>query len=263
MTLKEIKELESKLISEMPKHFALNNEQFRRELERLGITEEDVVHLGNGFFCKKEEYHRVKELNDEIKAMYAEWRSIGKNLREELIHEFYNHDCKWTEEPMDAIAGMHIELTDTNKHHINMAWKTFCFRNHLFYAAIYPEVESAEPLYKEPMLNALSKAVKESEFNLYGVDVMEQFAKEYGGKLTASEKDDGDKVVRSFMEFAENIGQPCRRCSECGKLMRDGYFYNHGEAYYCSDECLNAHFTDEEWQQECEENDQSYYTELY
>ena len=34
-----------------------------------------------------------------------------------------------------------------------------------------------------------------------------------------------------------------------------------GVAYYCSDECLHSDFTDEEWAEECENNDQSYYTE--
>lgn len=34
-----------------------------------------------------------------------------------------------------------------------------------------------------------------------------------------------------------------------------------GVAYYCSKECLHSDFTDEEWAEECESNDQSYYTE--
>ena len=53
----------------------------------------------------------------------------------------------------------------------------------------------------------------------------------------------------------------CRRCSVCGKLMREGYCVDMGAAYYCSDECLHTEYSDEEWAEECENNDQSYYTE--
>ena len=69
--------------------------------------------------------------------------------------------------------------------------------------------------------------------------------------------------------LAENNGiiklrdtdRACRRCSECGRLMRKGYCIDAGAAYYCSDECLHTDFTDEEWAEEYESNDQSYYTE--
>lgn len=43
--------------------------------------------------------------------------------------------------------------------------------------------------------------------------------------------------------------------------MRKGYCIDAGAAYYCSDECLHTDFTDEEWAEEYESNDQSYYTE--
>lgn len=48
-----------------------------------------------------------------------------------------------------------------------------------------------------------------------------------------------------------------------GKLMREGYCEDMGEAYYCSPDCLHTNFTDEEWDEECQNNDQSYYTEWY
>ena len=48
---------------------------------------------------------------------------------------------------------------------------------------------------------------------------------------------------------------------ELNKLMREGYCADMGVAYYCSKDCLHSDFTDEEWAEECESNDQSYYTE--
>lgn len=38
-----------------------------------------------------------------------------------------------------------------------------------------------------------------------------------------------------------------RECSECGHLMNQGYCVDNGLEYYCNEECLNKHYTDDEW----------------
>ena len=38
-----------------------------------------------------------------------------------------------------------------------------------------------------------------------------------------------------------------RICSHCGKPMRAGYCIEGGSEYYCSDECLHEHYTEEEY----------------
>ena len=43
--------------------------------------------------------------------------------------------------------------------------------------------------------------------------------------------------------------------------MREGYCLDMGLAYYCSDDCFHTEFTEQEWEEECNTNDQSYYTE--
>ena len=48
-------------------------------------------------------------------------------------------------------------------------------------------------------------------------------------------------------------------CSECGKPMTSGYCIADGEEYYCSDECLHKHYTEEEYN-EMYENDEAYWT---
>jgi hypothetical protein len=40
-----------------------------------------------------------------------------------------------------------------------------------------------------------------------------------------------------------------RVCSHCGNLMRSGYCIENGMGYYCSDECLHEHFSDEEFRE--------------
>ena len=53
-----------------------------------------------------------------------------------------------------------------------------------------------------------------------------------------------------------------RTCSHCGKGMHSGYCIEGGQAYYCSDECLHANMTQEEYLNLYDEgNGDSYYTE--
>lgn len=70
----------------------------------------------------------------------------------------------------------------------------------------------------------------------------------------------------SAEEIAEHCGEvfdDVRRCSICGRLMQEGYCQDGGWKYYCSDDCLHHDFTDEEWNEECDNNDQSYWTQWY
>lgn len=53
-----------------------------------------------------------------------------------------------------------------------------------------------------------------------------------------------------------------RTCSECGKDMTEGYCIENGLEYYCSDECLHKHYTDDEYNELYDNGyGDSYYTE--
>lgn len=56
----------------------------------------------------------------------------------------------------------------------------------------------------------------------------------------------------------------CRICSECGKRMDEGYCVDNGLEYYCSDECLRKHYTQEQWEMMYDNGDgDSYWTTWY
>lgn len=38
-----------------------------------------------------------------------------------------------------------------------------------------------------------------------------------------------------------------RQCTQCGCGMNEGYVVNGGEEYFCSQNCLNQVYTNEEW----------------
>lgn len=53
-----------------------------------------------------------------------------------------------------------------------------------------------------------------------------------------------------------------RTCEVCGNTMTEGYCYDGGRAYYCSDNCLTHDFTEEEWEHLCDnEESESYWTQ--
>lgn len=53
-----------------------------------------------------------------------------------------------------------------------------------------------------------------------------------------------------------------RKCSNCGKEMNEGYCIDNGLEYYCSDECLHKHYTEEEYEEMYDDgNGDSYWTE--
>lgn len=51
------------------------------------------------------------------------------------------------------------------------------------------------------------------------------------------------------------------KCDECGSGMNEGYCIFGGHYYYCSDECLHKHYTEEEWLDLYEDGGDSYWTE--
>ena len=109
------------------------------------------------------------------------------------------------------------------------------------------------------ILSRLTQAVNGTDKELFSEQELNQFASFYLAKW--DENTSEDVVAESFVDYWWNTDRACRRCSECGKLMREGYCADMGVAYYCSKDCLHSDFTDEEWAEECESNDQSYYTE--
>lgn len=107
----------------------------------------------------------------------------------------------------------------------------------------------------------LDKATKGTYSDLYSDADIDRFIRNY---VKYPEIYDGNRIADSFVDyFRDDTSEECRRCSVCGRLMQEGYCQDAGYRYYCSDECLHHDFTDEEWNEECDNNDQSYWTQWY
>lgn len=64
-----------------------------------------------------------------------------------------------------------------------------------------------------------------------------------------------------FKEKGLILMEDIRKCSHCGKEMKEGYVIAGGLEYYCSDECLHKHYTKEEWQEMYDDDGDNYWTE--
>ena len=74
-------------------------------------------------------------------------------------------------------------------------------------------------------------------------------------------KEDGDEENISFL--LEDLGIESRICSICGKIILKGYCIEGGYKYACSDDCLNAIMTQEEYKYLFDDGEgDTYYTEF-
>ena len=111
----------------------------------------------------------------------------------------------------------------------------------------------------QSILTRLTQAVGGTEKELYTEDELNKFATFYLDKW--DENTSEDVIAESFTDYFWDTDRTCRRCSECGELMREGYCVDMGAAYDCGSDCLHAEYTEVEWAEECANNEQSYYTE--
>ena len=53
-----------------------------------------------------------------------------------------------------------------------------------------------------------------------------------------------------------------RECTNCHCLMQEGYCIHDGLEYFCSDDCLHGWYSEEEYEELCEQ-DEGYWTTWY
>lgn len=76
----------------------------------------------------------------------------------------------------------------------------------------------------QSILSRLTEVVSGTDKELYTEDELNKFATFYLDKW--DENTSEDVIAESFTDFRWDIDRTCRRCSICGKLMREGYIDN-------------------------------------
>ena len=73
------------------------------------------------------------------------------------------------------------------------------------------------------ILSRLTQAVSGTDKELFSEQELNKFASFYHDKW--DENTSEDVVAESFVDYWWNTDRACRRCSECGKLMREGHSF--------------------------------------
>ena len=76
----------------------------------------------------------------------------------------------------------------------------------------------------QSILSRLTEVVSGTDKELYTEDELNKFATFYLDKW--DENTSEDVIAESFTDFRGDTDRTCRRCSICGKLMREGYIDN-------------------------------------
>ena len=121
----EMKERHQKEVNEFPMKFAFSDEQFKKAMEELGLTENDldkIVGIGAGGFIRKTDVNAYKEMG---KRQFKEfWRAIQEDkvgdgfIKEMFLYELANHEacitCDYTE-ALNALGMEYGRLTDEQR----------------------------------------------------------------------------------------------------------------------------------------------------
>lgn len=79
--------------------------------------------------------------------------------------------------------------------------------------------------------------------------------------------DDDLKKYEGNLNFWEELSEQLdcfRVCDECHQPMIEGYCINNGDEHYCSEKCLQKHYTEDEWDKMSKDDEStSYYTIWY
>lgn len=120
----EMKERHQKEVDNFPMKFAFSDEQFKKAMEELGLTENDldkVVGIGAGGFIRKTDVNDYKEMGE---RQYKEFReAIEKDkvgdgfIKEMFLYELANHEyiiAREIDDTLDALGLTDDDIRNNN-----------------------------------------------------------------------------------------------------------------------------------------------------
>lgn len=118
----ELKDRQQKEFNSFPIGFAFNDKQFKDQMERLGLTENDtdkIVSISAGGFIKKDD---VKEFNNLMKKFGKEMKTeIDKDkdgsgfIKDMFLYELGNHEYIITGSLTDTFSALGLKIDDIIK----------------------------------------------------------------------------------------------------------------------------------------------------
>lgn len=120
----EMKERHQKEVDNFPMKFAFSDEQFKKAMEELGLTENDldkVVGIGAGGFIRKTDVNDYREMG---KRQFKEfWKAIQEDkvgdgfIKEMFLYELANHEyiiAREIDDTLDALGLTDDDIRNNN-----------------------------------------------------------------------------------------------------------------------------------------------------
>ena len=117
-----LKNKQQKEFNNFPIFFAFCNEQFKDQMEKLGLTESDtdkIFSIGNGGFIKKTDElafnNMITKLDTEFKQAIANDKDGTGFIKDMFLYELANHEFIITYDIEDTLDALSLTFEDLEK----------------------------------------------------------------------------------------------------------------------------------------------------
>lgn len=118
----ELKDRQQKEFNSFPIRFAFSKEQFKDQMEKLGLTENDtdkIVSISAGGFIKKDDVKKfnnlMKKLDKEMKAEIDKDKDGTGFIKDMFLYELGNHEYIITGDLSDTLDALDLKIEDVIK----------------------------------------------------------------------------------------------------------------------------------------------------
>lgn len=111
----EMKARHQKMVDSLPLKFAFSDEQFKKAMEELGLTENDtdkVVSIGAGGFCLKETAEKLADYYLHFEKEEEEAFKNDEFLQGAFEYELANHEYIITYDLYDTLRALGISMKE-------------------------------------------------------------------------------------------------------------------------------------------------------
>ena len=114
-TYTEMKNRHQAEINAFPIGFAFSNEQFEKEMERLGVSSsKELLSIGYGGFIRKSDKQAYLDLMNKIHDEEKEFKKQDKNLLDMFVYEMKNHEYQFSYDNEEVLSACGISPDEIN-----------------------------------------------------------------------------------------------------------------------------------------------------
>lgn len=112
-TYSEMKARHQKEVNAFPMGFAFSNEQFEKEMERLGVSSpKELLSIGYGGFIRKSDKQAYLDLMNKIHDEEKEFKKQDKNLLDMFVYEMGNHEYQISRDEEEVLNACGIDVDE-------------------------------------------------------------------------------------------------------------------------------------------------------